>query len=80
MSCGLLISRIVVLARQRVFAHYFGRSAAGDALCRRIQIPNFLRRFWRGALSASFIPVYAKLLAQDDEEEATHVAGAVAGH
>src|ERR1043166_9778201 len=30
-GAGILISRIVGLIRQRVFAHYFGTSAAGDA-------------------------------------------------
>jgi putative peptidoglycan lipid II flippase len=61
-----------------VFAHYFGTSAAGDAFTAAFRIPNFLQNvFGEGALSASFIPVYAKLLAQNDEEEASHVAGAV---
>ncbi len=79
-GAGILISRIVGLARQRVFAHYFGTSAAGDAFSAAFRIPNFLQNiFGEGALSASFIPVYAKLLAQDDEEEATHVANAVFG-
>lgn len=77
---GILISRIVGLIRQRVFAHYFGLSAAGDAFSAAFRIPNFLQNiFGEGALSASFIPVYARLLAQDDEEEATHVANAVLG-
>src|SRR5678816_2607093 len=79
-GAGILISRIVGLARQRVFAHYFGTSAAGDAFSAAFRIPNFLQNiFGEGALSASFIPVYAKLLAQDDEEKATHVANAVLG-
>ena len=79
-GAGILISRIVGLARQRVFAHYFGTSAAGDAFSAAFRIPNFLQNiFGEGALSASFIPVYAKLLAQDDEEEAAHVANAVLG-
>jgi putative peptidoglycan lipid II flippase len=79
-GAGILISRIVGLARQRVFAHYFGTSAAGDAFSAAFRIPNFLQNiFGEGALSASFIPVYAKLLAQDDEKEATHVANAVLG-
>jgi len=79
-GAGILISRIVGLIRQRVFAHYFGLSAAGDAFSAAFRIPNFLQNiFGEGALSASFIPVYAKLLAQDDEEEATHVANAVLG-
>lgn len=79
-GAGILISRIVGLARQRVFAHYFGTSAAGDAFSAAFRIPNFLQNiFGEGALSASFIPVYAKLLAHDDEEEADHVANAVLG-
>lgn len=79
-GAGILISRIVGLARQRVFAHYFGTSAAGDAFSAAFRIPNFLQNiFGEGALSASFIPVYAKLLAHDDEKEAAHVANAVLG-
>ncbi|HBB89583.1 MAG TPA: murein biosynthesis integral membrane protein MurJ [Blastocatellia bacterium] len=79
-GAGILISRIVGLVRQRVFAHYFGTSAAGDAFSAAFRIPNFLQNiFGEGALSASFIPVYAKLLAHDDEEEAAHVANAVLG-
>src|SRR6185369_1081700 len=79
-GAGILISRIVGLIRQRVFAHYFGTSAAGDAFSAAFRIPNFLQNiFGEGALSASFIPVYAKLLAHDDEEEAAHVANAVLG-
>jgi putative peptidoglycan lipid II flippase len=79
-GAGILISRIVGLVRQRVFAHYFGTSAAGDAFSAAFRIPNFLQNiFGEGALSASFIPVYAKLLALDDEDEAAHVANAVLG-
>jgi putative peptidoglycan lipid II flippase len=77
---GILISRIIGLVRQRIFAHYFGASGAADAFAAAFRIPNFLQNvFGEGALSASFIPVYAKLLAQDDELEASHVARAVLG-
>ncbi len=77
---GILISRIIGLLRQRIFAHYFGKSAAADAFAAAFRIPNFLQNvFGEGALSASFIPVYARLLAQDDELEASHVARAVLG-
>ena len=79
-GAGILISRIVGLIRQRIFAHYFGTSAAGDAFSAAFRIPNFLQNiFGEGALSASFIPVYAKLLAADDEAEASRVANAVLG-
>ena len=79
-GAGILISRIVGLIRQRIFAHYFGSSAEGDAFSAAFRIPNFLQNvFGEGALSASFIPVYAKLLAQGDEKEATRVGNAVFG-
>src|SRR4051812_9375759 len=77
-AAGILLSRIVGLVRNRVFAHYFGTSDAADAFRQAFRIPNFLQNlFGEGVLSASFIPVYAGLLARDDEEEAGRVAGAV---
>ena len=79
-GAGILISRIVGLVRQRIFAHYFGNSGVGDAFTAAFRIPNFLQNvFGEGALSASFIPVYAKLLAQGDEKEARRVANAIFG-
>ena len=77
-GAGILISRIIGLIRQRVFAYYFGNSAAADAFNAAFRIPNFLQNlFGEGALSASFIPVYANLLARHDEKEASRVASAV---
>ncbi|HEX6731055.1 MAG TPA: murein biosynthesis integral membrane protein MurJ [Pyrinomonadaceae bacterium] len=79
-GAGILISRIVGLIRQRVFAHYFGSSWVGDSFAAAFRIPNFLQNvFGEGALSASFIPVYAKLLAEGDEKEARRVANAIFG-
>lgn len=76
---GILLSRLVGLVRQRVFSYYFGLSDAADAFTAALRIPNFLQNlFGEGVLSASFIPVYARLLAEHDEEEAGRVAGAVA--
>ncbi len=77
-GAGILISRIIGLIRQRVFAHYFGLLDANDAFNAAFRIPNFLQNvFGEGALSASFIPVYAKLIAHGDRKEATRVANAV---
>jgi putative peptidoglycan lipid II flippase len=42
-GAGILISRIVGLIRQRIFAHYFGSSAEGDAFSAAFRIPNFLQ-------------------------------------
>jgi len=79
-AAGILFSRIAGLVRERVFAHYFGNSDAADAFKAAFRIPNFLANlFGEGVLSASFIPVYAGLLARDDDEEARRTAGAVAG-
>src|SRR5439155_13597179 len=79
-GAGILISRIIGVVRQRVFAHYLGISDAAGAFNAAFRIPNFLQNvFGEGALSASFIPVYARLLAQDDDKEARHVASAVFG-
>jgi len=67
------------LVRDRVFAHYFGNSAAADAFRAAFRIPNFLQNlFGEGVLSASFISVYASLLARKEDEEARRTAGAVA--
>jgi putative peptidoglycan lipid II flippase len=78
-AAGILLSRVSGLIRERVFAHYFGNSDAGDAFKAALKIPNFLQNlFGEGVLSASFIPVYAGLLAQGAEEEAGKVAGAIA--
>jgi putative peptidoglycan lipid II flippase len=63
--------------RNRVFAHYFGTSAAADAFNAAFKLPNFLQNlFGEGVLSASFIPVYVRLL-QKDRDEARRVAVAV---
>jgi putative peptidoglycan lipid II flippase len=77
-AAGILLSRLVGLVRQRVFAHYFGLSDAADVFSAAFRIPNFLQNmFGEGVLSASFIPVYARLLARKEDEEAGRLAGAV---
>jgi len=78
-ASGILLSRVAGLIRDRVFAHYFGNSDAADVFKAAFRIPNFLQNlFGEGVLSASFIPVYANLLARGDKEEARKTAGAVA--
>ncbi len=78
-ATGILLSRLSGLVRLRVFAHYFGlQSEAADAFNAAFRIPNFLQNlFGEGALSASFIPVYAGLLSRGRAADADRVAGAV---
>jgi putative peptidoglycan lipid II flippase len=73
-----LLSRIAGLVRDRVFAHYLGNSDAAGAFRAALRIPNFLQNlFGEGVLSASFIPVYARLRASGDKQLALQVAGVV---
>jgi putative peptidoglycan lipid II flippase len=78
-AAGILLSRLAGLVRLQVFAHYFGlESDAADAFNAAFRIPNFLQNlFGEGALSASFIPVYASLVARGEQKDADRVAGAV---
>ena len=67
-GAGIFASRVLGLVRERVFAHYFGSSDAADAFKAALKIPNLLQNlFGEGALSASFIPVYAGLLGDKEQ-------------
>lgn len=79
-AAGIFLSRIFGLVRQRVLAHYLGLSDAADAFTAAIRIPNLLQNLLgEGVLSASFIPVYARLRAEGKTDEAERVANAVFG-
>lgn len=79
-AAGIFLSRIAGLVRQRAFAHYLGLSDAADALTAAFRIPNMLQNLLgEGVLSASFVPVYARLVAEGKQREAGLLAGAVAG-
>jgi putative peptidoglycan lipid II flippase len=76
---GIFLSRIAGLIRERVFAHYFGNSVAADAFKAATRIPNLLQNLLgEGVLSASFIPVYARLRAEGQPDVAARVASVVA--
>ena len=76
---GILVTRVLGYVRERVFAHYFGNGAAADAFRAALRIPNALRNLLgEGTLSASFIPVYARLNEQN-KDAARALAGAILG-
>jgi putative peptidoglycan lipid II flippase len=78
-ATGILLSRIAGLVRERVIAHYLGVSLTAEAFRAALRIPNLLQNLLgEGVLSASFVPVYARLVEEGDER-AGRVAGAVAG-
>jgi putative peptidoglycan lipid II flippase len=77
-ALGILASRVVGLVRLRFLGHYLGVGDAADAFAAAFRIPNLLQNlFGEGALSASFIPVYARLLGAGSQDEARRVARAV---
>src|SRR5712692_3547026 len=77
-AAGILLSRIAGLVRESIFAHYLGNSGAADAFKAGFRIPNILQNlFGEGVLSASFIPVYSRLLSEGNEETADLLAWAV---
>lgn len=79
-ATGIFLSRIAGLVRQRVLSHYLGISGTSDIWNAAFRIPNFLQNLLgEGALSASFIPAYARLLGEERHEEARRLASAVLG-
>ncbi|HRW35982.1 MAG TPA: murein biosynthesis integral membrane protein MurJ, partial [Thermotogota bacterium] len=61
MALATLISRILGLVRDMLFAKEFGASPEYDAYLVAILLPFFLRKiFAEGALSSAFIPLYNK--------------------
>ena len=78
-AAGILVTRVLGYARERVFAHYFGNGAVADAFRAALRIPNALRNLLgEGTLSASFIPVYAGLN-EENKPAARALAGAILG-
>ena len=78
-AAGILVTRILGLVRERVFAHYFGSGHEADAFRAALRIPNIIRNLLgEGTLSASFIPVYASMLERDEEDAARRLSSVVA--
>ncbi len=68
-ASGIFLSRLAGLVRESIFAHFFGTSAAADAIKAGFRIPNILYNLLgEGVLSASFIVVYSKMLGDNDED------------
>ncbi|MEQ1787948.1 MAG: murein biosynthesis integral membrane protein MurJ, partial [Acidimicrobiales bacterium] len=77
----ILLSRIAGLLREVAISGYLGVGGAADAFKAALRIPNLLQNLLgEGVLSASFIPVYARLVDEEEKEgDAGRLAGAVAG-
>ncbi|HEY1922260.1 MAG TPA: murein biosynthesis integral membrane protein MurJ, partial [Tepidisphaeraceae bacterium] len=72
-----LCSRILGMLRESVMASYFGATVVAQSFTVAFAIPNLFRKLLgEGALSAAFIPLYAKALKSGDEKEAQEFAAA----
>ncbi|HEX8152163.1 MAG TPA: murein biosynthesis integral membrane protein MurJ, partial [Thermoanaerobaculia bacterium] len=75
-AAGILLSRVAGLIRTRAITHFLGTSLAADAFAVAQKVPNVMQNLLgEGVLSASFIPVYARLIAKGDEKVAGRIAG-----
>jgi putative peptidoglycan lipid II flippase len=77
-SAMTLVSRILGLVREMVFAALIGAGFHSDAFRIAFRIPNLLRDlFAEGALSAAFVPTYAHVLAHEGREAARDLTNRV---
>lgn len=79
-ASGIFVSRVLGLVRERAIGHFFGAGPLADAWKAALRIPNVIQNLLgEGSLSASFVPVYVRLLQEGRERDAGKVAGAVLG-
>ncbi len=77
---GILASRILGLVRDAVIAGFQGVGALPDVVTAAFRAPNALQNLLGDqALSASFIPVYSRMIEQGRRREAGALAGAAFG-
>ena len=68
MGIAVLLSRVLGLVREQVFAALFGASNATDAYQIAFRIPNLLRDlFAEGAMSAALVPTFIKVQKEEGE-------------
>ncbi len=73
-----LVSRLLGLVREQVFAALLGAGYHSDAFRIGFRIPNLLRDlFAEGALSAAFVPTYARVRKEEGQQAAFRLANRV---
>ena len=79
-AAGILLSRVSGLVREAVLAHVFGVGAHLDVFRTALRGPNVLQNLLgEGTVSAAFIPVLSRLVAEGRRREARAFAGAILG-
>jgi len=73
-----MLSRVLGVIREQIFARLFGAGLYADALVVAFRIPNMLRDlFAEGALSAAFIPALGRARERGGDEEVAALSRAV---
>src|SRR5215467_13483610 len=76
---AVLVSRVLGLAREQIFAALFGGGRVMDAFTIAFRIPNLLRDlFSEGALSTAFVTVFTRTGTLEGETSAWRLANKVA--
>lgn len=79
-AAAILVSKLVGLVRQRIVAHFFGTDLVADVIAAAFRVGNLAQNLLgEGTLSASFIPIYAKLRGEGRDEEAVAFARSALG-
>ena len=79
-AAGIFASRILGLVREKMIAYYFGLGEHYDVYQLMMKGANLLNNLLgEGTLSASFIPIYSRLLEEGRERDAGRFAGALLG-
>lgn len=79
-STMTMLSRVLGLARDVVFARFIGAEAGADAFFVAFKIPNFLRRlFAEGAFAQAFVPVLSEYREQGSRAAVQELINRVAG-
>ena len=79
-AAGIFASRILGLVREKFVLYYFGVGPHLDVYQLMMKGANLLNNLLgEGTLSASFIPIYSRMLEEGRERDAGRFAGAVLG-
>ncbi|MFW2380211.1 MAG: lipid II flippase MurJ [Acidimicrobiales bacterium] len=80
-AAGIFSSRVVGLVREILIGGVLGRSTTAEAFRVSMRVPNMIQNLLgEGAISASFVPVYAGLVEDDKEEDQNRLAASILGH
>lgn len=79
-SAMTMLSRVLGLLRDILFARFLGAEASADAFYVAFKIPNFLRRlFAEGAFAQAFVPVLSEYRQRGSRAAVQHFIDRVAG-